>query len=84
MDRSITKPGRLGGVELRHLVALETVVQTGSFRHAGLELGYSQSAISQQIAALEHAAGLRLLERPGGRKPVTPTEATLGADGTVK
>ena len=75
MDRSITKPGRLGGVELRHLVALETVVQTGSFRHAGLELGYSQSAISQQIAALEHAAGLRLLERPGGRKPVTPTEA---------
>ena len=75
MDRLITKPGRLAGVEIRHLVALETVVQTGSFGRAGIELGYSQSAISQQIAALEQAAGLRLLERPGGRKPVTATDA---------
>jgi len=75
MDRLITKHGRLASVEIRHLVALETVVKTGSFGRAGIELGYSQSAISQQIAALEHAAGLRLLERPGGRKPVTATDA---------
>jgi len=72
---SITKPGRLAGVEIRHLVALETVARTGSFHRAGAELGYSQSAIRQQIAALEHAAGLRLLERPGGRRPVIPTDA---------
>lgn len=75
MDRSIKKHDLLASVEIRHLVALETVIQTGSFVRAGLELGYSQSAISQQIAALEHAAGLRLLVRPGGRKPVTPTDA---------
>ena len=75
MDRSIKKHGLLANVEIRHLVALETVVQTGSFARAGIELGYSQSAISQQIAALEHAAGLRLLVRPGGRRPVTPTDA---------
>jgi len=75
MDSSIKKHGLLANVEIRHLVALETVVQTGSFARAGIELGYSQSAISQQIAALEHAAGLRLLVRPGGRKPVTPTDA---------
>jgi DNA-binding transcriptional LysR family regulator len=75
MDLSITKHGLLASVEIRHLVALETVVETGSFVRAGIELGYSQSAISQQIAALERAAGLRLLERPGGRKPVTPTDA---------
>ena len=47
----------------------------GSFARAAEQLGYTQSAISLQIAALERAAGTRLLERPGGRKPVVPTDA---------
>ncbi len=75
MDSSIKKHDRLAGVEIRHLAALEAVVRTGSFGRAGVELGYSQSAISQQIATLERAAGLQLLNRPGGRRPVTPTDA---------
>jgi len=66
---------RLLGIEFRHLAALEAIVETGSFAAAARRLGYTQSAISQQIAVLERAADLQLLERPGGRRPVTATEA---------
>src|SRR5262249_57895493 len=63
------------GVELRHLAALQAVAETGSFGGAGGKLGYTQSAISQQIATLERIVGERLVERPGGPRPVTMTEA---------
>src|SRR5581483_10123196 len=63
------------GVELRHLAALQALAQERSFGRAGRRLGYTQSAISQQIAALERAVGERLVERPGGPRPVTLTEA---------
>lgn len=63
------------GVDLRHLVALETIARERSFARAATQLGYTQSAVSQQIAALERAAGARLLERPRGRGIVEPTEA---------
>jgi DNA-binding transcriptional LysR family regulator len=62
-------------LDLRHLAAFDTVAETGSFAEAGRRLGYTQSAVSQQIAALERTRGARLLERPGGRRRVTPTEA---------
>jgi DNA-binding transcriptional LysR family regulator len=62
-------------VELRHLAALEAVGRTHSFVAAARELGYTQSAISQQIARLEAAVGQRLVERPGGPRPVALTEA---------
>jgi DNA-binding transcriptional LysR family regulator len=62
-------------LELRYLVALEAVAAEGSFARAAERLGYTQSAVSQQIAALERAVGQRLVERPGGRRPVSLTEA---------
>jgi molybdate transport repressor ModE-like protein len=63
------------GVELRHFLALEAVAREGSFGKAATALGYTQSAVSQQIATLERIVGHRLVERPGGPKPVSLTDA---------
>src|SRR5439155_20987888 len=63
------------GVEVRHLAALRAVADEGTFGAAALKLGHAQSAISQQIAALERYVGRRLFDRPGGSRPVTLTRS---------
>jgi DNA-binding transcriptional LysR family regulator len=69
------EPDRWLGVEFRHLAALEAVGACGSFGAAATRLGYTQSAVSQQIATLERLVGERLVDRPGGPRRVSLTEA---------
>jgi DNA-binding transcriptional LysR family regulator len=63
------------GLEMRHLLALVAVVETGTFSAAADDLGYTQSAVSQQVGTLERIVGTPLFERPGGRRPVRLTAA---------
>jgi DNA-binding transcriptional LysR family regulator len=56
-----------------HLRTLLVVMRTGSFADAGRRLGYTGSAISQQISALETDLQTRLFERDA--RSITPTAA---------
>jgi DNA-binding transcriptional LysR family regulator len=58
-------------VEVQLLRTFVAVARLGSFSAAAVELGYTQAAISQQIAALENDLKVPLLNR----RPVVPTEA---------
>jgi molybdate transport repressor ModE-like protein len=66
-------PGSWQGVEFRHLAALESIATEGSFSAAAAKTGYSQSAISGQIATLERLIGVRLVRRIRGSRKVTLT-----------
>ena len=58
-------------VEAQLLRTFVAVARLGSFSAAAVELGYTQAAVSQQIAALESELKTQLLNR----RPVGPTEA---------
>jgi DNA-binding transcriptional LysR family regulator len=59
-------------VELRHLRSLTSVIDTGTFTDAGIELGISQTAVSRNVAALESILGVRLLHRTTRSVTLTP------------
>ncbi|HEY6760207.1 MAG TPA: LysR family transcriptional regulator [Baekduia sp.] len=60
-------------LDVRRLRVLREVAAQGSFSAAAERLSYTQSAVSQQIAALEREAGSRLVERSA--RGVTLTDA---------
>jgi DNA-binding transcriptional LysR family regulator len=65
----------LRDIGTRQLATLVAVADEGSFGRAAAVLGYSQAAISQQIAGLEKAVGMRLFDRPGGPRAAVLTPA---------
>lgn len=57
-------------LDVHRLRIFRAVVTCGSVHQAAANLGYTPSAISQQLAALQRETGLRLIERDGrGIKP---------------
>lgn len=71
--------GRIGRrLKLRDLQILSTVVQRGSMAKAATHLGMSQPAVSESVANLEAALGVRLLDRgPRGIEPTRYAQALL-------
>ena len=63
------------GIEVRHLAALQALAEEASFHGAARRLGYSQPAVSQQLAALERIVGTQLVNRPRVSQPLTLTGA---------
>jgi DNA-binding transcriptional LysR family regulator len=59
------------------LRVLREVAQRGSFSAAAYALGYTQSAVSRQVASLEAALGRRLFDRGRGGVVLTPAGARL-------
>ena len=64
-------------LDVRRLRVLREVVAQGSFSAAAGVLGYTPSAISQQIGALERETGMTLVERGGSRVRATRAGAAL-------
>jgi DNA-binding transcriptional LysR family regulator len=64
MLRKIDWESQIGRrLRLRDLHVFSTVIQRGSMAKAARQLGVSQPAVSEVIADLEHALGVRLVDR---------------------
>jgi len=68
-------------LDVRRMQVLRAVVTSGSVSSAAASLGYTPSAVSQQIATLEKEAGTALLERIGRR--VQPTGRLLAEHAAI-
>jgi DNA-binding transcriptional LysR family regulator len=79
MPRKIDWESQIGRrLKLRDLHVFSTVVQRGSMAKAARELGVSHPAVSEVIADLEHAIGVRLLDRSAqGVEPTVYGDALL-------
>jgi DNA-binding transcriptional LysR family regulator len=66
-------------LDLRRLRLLRELARRGTITAVAEALSYSPSAVSQQLAALEKEAGVRLLEPAGRRVRLTPQGDLLAA-----
>jgi DNA-binding transcriptional LysR family regulator len=68
----------------RRLLTFREVARQRSFSRAAETLSLTQSAVSQQVAALERQLGTRLLDRgPGGLRLTSPGEQLLEHAGAI-
>jgi DNA-binding transcriptional LysR family regulator len=66
-------------LDVRRLIVLREVARQGSFSRAGDTLGYTQPAISRQIAILERETGATLVDRrPAGVRLTDVGELLVG------
>jgi DNA-binding transcriptional LysR family regulator len=71
-------------IDPRRLLTFREVARRRSFSRAGETLSLTQSAVSQQVAALERQLGTRLLDRrPGGLQLTPPGERLLEHAGAI-
>lgn len=59
-------------LEVRHLLLVKTVAETGSLTKAGERLNLTQSALSHQLVDLERRLGTKLFHRVSKRMRLTP------------
>lgn len=64
-------------LDTQKLIMLRAIAAEGSIAAAARHLGYTRSAVSQQLAALERAAGAPLIIRTANRATLTLTGAML-------
>src|SRR5262245_62693887 len=79
MARKIDWESQIGRrLRFRDLHVLSVVVQRGSMAKAAAQLGVAQPSVSEVIADLEHALGVRLLDRsPKGIEPTVYASVLL-------
>ena len=65
----------LENVDIRQLEAFRAIAKAGTFHGAASDMGFSQSVMSQHLAALEKNVGLRLIDRGRGKRKIELTQA---------
>lgn len=60
-------------METKNLITLMTIIETGSFQKAAMQLNYAPSTVTAQIRQLEKDFSLVLFEKIGRKMKLTPT-----------
>lgn len=58
-------------MELKYLVTVKKIIETGSYQRAAASLNYAQSTITFQVRQLEQEFGAQIFERSGGQMILT-------------